>query len=124
MSRPSPVRIAAALTVAYSVAITVAPKLLAAPCRMLDSAGEVPLPIKTLVRSTGVRDAALAAALFVSYPGPAARTLTAARVVSDAADAVWFGSLAIPADARAKVAGAAAGWATIEALAYWADRSR
>ncbi|MGI8578110.1 MAG: hypothetical protein ACR2KG_09380 [Nocardioidaceae bacterium] len=124
MDLPSPVRVVAALTVAYSVAITVAPKVLAGPCQMLDAQGEVPPQIETLVRSTGVRDAALAAVLLVSHPGPASRTLIGARVVSDAADALWFGLLPIPADAKAKVAGAAAGWATIEALAWWADRSR
>lgn len=124
MRHLSPVRWVAVLTLSYSVAITVAPKLLAGPCQMLDARGEVPPGIKTLVRSTGVRDAALAAALLMAHPGPATRTLTAARVVSDAADAVWFGSLPIPAAAKARIGGAAGAWAAIEALAYWGERNR
>lgn len=124
MRRPSPVRVVAALTMAYSVGITVAPKLLAGPCQMLDTRGQVPPDVKALVRSTGVRDAVLAAALFVSHPGPASATLSAARVISDAADAVWFGLLPIPTGARIKVGGVAAGWATVEAIAHWADRRR
>lgn len=124
MRRLSPVRVVAALTMAYSVAITVAPKLLASPCQMLDARGQVPPDVKALVRSTGVRDAVLAAALFVSYPGPASAALSAARVVSDASDAVWFGLLPMPTGARIKVGGVAAGWATVEALAHWLDRGR
>lgn len=109
---------------AYSVGITVTPKLLAAPCHLVDDQGQVPPGIKALVRSTGVRDAALAAPLFVTYPGPASRTLSTARVVSDAADAVWFGSLPIPTDAKLKVGGVAAGWAALEAFVQWRDRRR
>lgn len=111
MPSPSPVRLVATLTAAYSVAITISPKLLAGPCGMLDAQGRVPPEIAALVRSTGARDAVLAAALLVSVPGPGARTLSAARVASDAADAVWFASLPISAGAKVKVSGAAAGWA-------------
>jgi hypothetical protein len=124
MSRLSPVRVVAALTVAYSVAITVSPRLLARPCQILDDQGEVPARVKALVRSIGTRDAALAAALVVCAPGRGSAVLSAARVVSDAADAVWFASLPIPAGAKAKVAGAAAGWAGLEAFAYWWEQRR
>ncbi len=122
--RLSAVRVVAALTMAYSVAITVAPRLLAGPCRLVDRDGQVPSGIAILIRSVGVRDAALAAAFLLAPAGTAASTLTAARVVSDAADAVWFGSLPLDSGQRAKIGGAAAGWAAIETLAQLADRRR
>jgi hypothetical protein len=40
--RMSAVRVVAALTMTYSAAITVAPRLLAKPCRLLDQDGRVP----------------------------------------------------------------------------------
>jgi len=60
-----PVRAVALLTTVYSVAIVVAPKVLAKPCGLLDAAGAVPPPVAELTRSTGVRDAALALSLAV-----------------------------------------------------------
>lgn len=121
-SRFGAVRVVATLTMTYSVAIAIAPRLLAGPCRLLDADGQVPPGIAALIRSVGVRDAALAAALLLAPPGPAVATLTAARVVSDAADAVWFGSLPLTGSQRAKISGAAAGWAAIETLAELADQ--
>jgi hypothetical protein len=48
--------------------------------------------------------------------------LTAARVVSDGADAVWFSRLA-PRSQRGRIAGVAAGWAVLELLtALFANR--
>jgi hypothetical protein len=120
--RLSAVRLVAALTMTYSVAITIAPRLMARPCRMLDLDGRVPPEIATLIRSVGVRDAALAAALLIVPPGPAAATLTAARVVCDGGDAVWFGSLPVKGGQRAKISAVAAGWAAIETLAHLADQ--
>ncbi len=122
--RLSAVRVVAAMTVAYSIAITIAPRLLAGPCRLVGPDGQVPTGIATLIRSVGVRDAAPAAVLLLAPPGAAASTLTAARVVSDAADAVWFGLLPLDSSQRAKIGGAAAGWAAVEALAQLADQRR
>lgn len=116
-----PVRAVALATVGYSVAISVSPKLLAKPCRLLDATGGVPTSVAELTRSIGVRDAALAAALVVSPTGRPMAVLTAARVVSDGADAVWFARLA-PGKQRIKVAGAAGGWAVLELLAWLATR--
>ena len=45
--------------------------------------------------------------------------LTAARVLSDGADAAWFARV-VPPGQRAKVAGVAAGWAALELLAAFA----
>jgi hypothetical protein len=120
----SAVRVVAALTMGYSVAITVAPRLLAGPARMTGPDGQVSPEVAALVRSVGVRDAALAAALLVTPAGAATSVLTAARAVSDGADAIWFGSWPAGKATRAKISGVAAGWAALETLAHWADRRR
>ena len=118
-----PVRAVALATIGYSTAITIAPRLLAGPCRITAPDGSVPPTLAGLIRSIGMRDAALAAALAVSPAGRPMRTLTAARALSDAADSLWFGRM-VPPGQRAKVAGAAAGWAGLELVAQWvADRS-
>lgn len=119
-----PVRVVAALTVCYSVAITVKPSVLAKPCGLTRLDGSVPRDVAQLTRSIGTRDAALAAALAVSPAGYPMRALTAARVVSDAADAGWFTRM-VPRSQRTKVIGAAGGWALVEAVVdAWANRSR
>ncbi|SHF80151.1 hypothetical protein SAMN05443575_0933 [Jatrophihabitans endophyticus] len=119
-----PVRAVAALTTAYGVAITVAPKLLAKPCGLTRVDGSVPTDVAQLTRSIGTRDAALALALAVSPTGSPMQLLTAARVVSDAADAAYFARV-VPASQRTKVAGVAAGWAALElAVAAYAARAR
>lgn len=117
-----PVRAVALLTTAYSVSIVVAPKVLAKPCGLLDTHGQVPVPVAELTRSTGVRDAAMALALALAPAGYPMTVLTAARVVSDGADAVWFSRLA-PRSQRGRIAGVAAGWAVLELLtALFANR--
>lgn len=117
-----PVRVVAGLTALYSVAITVAPRLLARPCGLVDRRGRVPADVAALVRSIGTRDATMALALGLAPAGQATTVLTAARVVSDAADAVWLGRV-VPRGQRAKVAGVALGWAALEvAVAAAANR--
>jgi len=111
-----PVRAVAVLTAAYSVAITIRPEILAKPCRLTNDDGTVPTAVAQLTRSIGTRDATLAAALAVAPPGYPMRVLTAARVLSDGADAAWFARM-VPASQRAKVAGVAAGWAALELVA-------
>lgn len=111
-----PARAVALATVVYSVSITVAPKLLAKPTGLTNADGSVPPGVAGLIRSIGVRDAALAAALAAAPVGYPITLLTAARVVSDAADAVWFARIVDQRSARLKVGGAAAGWAVLEAL--------
>lgn len=61
-----PVRMVAGLTAGYSAAITVAPGILARPCRLTEPDGRVPAAIAHLIRSTGMRDAAMAVALAAS----------------------------------------------------------
>jgi len=119
-----PVRVVAALTAGYGVAITLRPQLLARPCRMTARDGTVPAEISELTRSIGTRDAALAIALAVAPAGYPMSVLTAARVLSDGADAAWFGRV-VPREQRAKIVGAAAGWAVLElAVAALANRAR
>jgi hypothetical protein len=118
-----PARTVAIVTTAYSVAITVRPEILAKPCRLTNADGSVPPEVAELTRSIGTRDAAMAAALVVAPAGYPMNVLTAARVLSDGADAAWFARV-VPAGQRAKVAGVAAGWAALELLAAVAGRRR
>jgi hypothetical protein len=114
-SRTWPVRIVAGLTTAYSVALVARPRLLAGPARLTTPDGSVAPETAALVRSIGVRDAALAAALAFAPAGRPIAMLTVARVVSDATDALWLGPI-VPSAHRTKVCGAALGWATLEAV--------
>ena len=118
-----PARAVAVATVAYSVAITVRPDVLAKPCRLTNPDGSVPPAVAELTRSIGTRDAAMAAALAVAPAGYPMNVLTAARVLSDGADAAWFARV-VPPGQRAKVAGVAAGWAVLELLAAVAGHRR
>jgi hypothetical protein len=111
-----PARAVAVLTTAYSVAITIRPEILAKPCRLTNPDGSVPAEVAELTRSIGTRDAAMAAALVVAPAGYPMNVLTAARVLSDGADAAWFARV-VPPGQRAKIAGVAAGWAALELLA-------
>jgi hypothetical protein len=111
-----PVRVVALATVAYSTAITIAPRLLARPCGLVSADGSVPPAVAELTRSIGVRDAALAGALALAPAGFPVRMLTAARVISDSADAVWLSRLVDDRGAKAKIAGVALGWALLEAV--------
>ncbi|MGN6252248.1 MAG: hypothetical protein ACTHNS_10585 [Marmoricola sp.] len=110
-----PVRIVAGLTTAYSTALVAAPRLLAKPAGLAGPGGSVPPGTAALIRSIGVRDAALAAALALAPAGRPMALLTGARVVSDAADAVWFAGV-VPKSQRTKISGAALGWAALETL--------
>jgi len=118
-----PARTVAVLTAAYSIAITVRPEVLAKPCRLTDPDGSVPPAVAELTRSIGTRDATLAAALAVAPAGYPMDLLTAARVLSDGADAAWFARL-VPPGQRARIAGVAAGWAALELLAAVASHRR
>lgn len=109
-----PARAVAALTVSYSAALVIEPAVLAKPCGLTDAGGRVPPATAQLIRSIGLRDAALAAAWGLVPAGYPMTVLTAARVLSDGADAVWFGKIA-PRRQRAKIVAAAAGWAALEA---------
>jgi hypothetical protein len=112
-----PARAVAVATIGYSTAMTIAPKVLAKPCGLTRPDGSVPEEVAGLVRSLGVRDVALAVALALAPAGYPLRLLTAARVISDGADAIWFSRLVRDKSMKRKVAGVAGGWALLEALA-------
>ncbi len=118
-----PSRAVAVLTTAYSVAITIRPEILAKPCRRTTPAGRGPPAGAARTRPIGTRDASMAAALAGAPAGYPMNVLTAARVLSDGADAAWFARV-VPAGQRAKVAGVAAGWAALELLAAVASHRR
>lgn len=122
--RTTPARAVGLATTAYGVAITASPRLLAAPVGLTEADGSVPAPVAGLTRATGTRDAALALALVLAPAPRMLGLLSAARVVSDATDAVWFGRLVsrTTADQRERrrrlltVCGAALGWALLEGV--------
>jgi hypothetical protein len=118
LTRGRSARIVAGLTVVYGVGTVIAPRLIAQPTGLTDSDGHVPPQVASLIRSVGLRDAALAAALGALPAGPPMSIVTVAKVVSDAADAVWLGRI-VPSGQRGKIIAAALGWATLEAVVGW-----
>ncbi|WP_246107067.1 hypothetical protein [Pseudonocardia kunmingensis] len=118
-------RILGVLTAAYSVAIAVRPVLLARPCGLTrgPDGEDVDAGVRVLVGGIGARDAAIGTAMVLAPRGPALRVALAARVVSDAADALVFGTQLPARDRRPKVVAFALFWAALCALsARWADR--
>ncbi|MTD14925.1 hypothetical protein GIS00_13345 [Nakamurella sp. YIM 132087] len=111
-----PARAVAAVTVAYGIAIAVAPKVLARPAGLVSEDRTVPPAVANLIRSIGVRDAALSTALALAPAGFAMRSMTWARVAIDGADAFLFSRLAADRSAVLKVSGVAGGWALVQAL--------
>ncbi|WP_278314337.1 hypothetical protein [Lolliginicoccus levis] len=101
------------MTLAYSIAVLLRPKVLAAPCGLVDDAQEVPRPVEMTVRAVAARDAAMAVAMVLAPAGPALRLATGARAASDFADAVIFGAGLEPRDQAMKVAGVAAAWGAL-----------
>ena len=112
-----------AATAAYSAVVVAAPAVLAKPCGMTDVTGRTPWPAALLVRAIGVRDTAIGVGMMTAPPGPTLTTVTALRVVADAGDAVAFG-VALPDDRRLRIAGFAAVWAVLNAVALGRDRPR
>ncbi|WP_066376545.1 hypothetical protein [Herbidospora mongoliensis] len=109
-------RILGAITVLYSVAIIVRPRLLAGPCGLVDKAGE-PLPgTSTLIAAMGARDLAIGAAMMAAPQGAPLHVAIAARVASDLGDAVSFGTTLPTPAARWRVGGVALAWAAVCAL--------
>lgn len=114
-TRGRPARIVAGLTIVFSVGTVIAPTLIARPSRLTDSDGQVPPHIAALIRSVGLRDAALAATVGALPAGRPMSIATAAKVVSDATDAVWLGRI-VPTGQRSKIIVGALGWAALEAI--------
>ncbi|MEU0530785.1 hypothetical protein [Amycolatopsis tolypomycina] len=110
---PALTRVLGAVTAAYSATIIVAPRVLAKPCGLTTPAGGVTADVRTLIAGIGARDAAIGLAMVFAPEGRPLRVALAARVASDAADAVVFGTGLPDRSARAKVAAFAAGWAAL-----------
>ncbi|MEV0675087.1 hypothetical protein AB0I60_01050 [Actinosynnema sp. NPDC050436] len=104
-------RLLGAATAAYGAAIIAEPKLLARPCGLSDAHGRVEPAVRTLVGGIGARDAAIGLAMVLAPAGTALKWAVAARVVSDAADAVVFGLTLPDRAARRKIAAFALSWA-------------
>ncbi|MBE8523004.1 hypothetical protein ILP97_36875 [Amycolatopsis sp. H6(2020)] len=110
---PALTRVLGAVTAAYSATIIVAPRVLAKPCGLTTPAGEVTAGVRTLIAGIGARDAAIGLAMLFAPKGKPLQVALAARVASDAADAVVFGTSLPDRSARTKVAAFAAGWAAL-----------
>jgi hypothetical protein len=92
-------RVMGALTLAYSVAVVVKPKVLAGPCGLVDEFGDVPPHVATSVRAISTRDAIISAAMLVVPGGPALRAVTTVRGLCDISDGVILG---LPADPKTR----------------------
>lgn len=112
-----PARVLGVLTVAYSVAALVAPKILAKPSGLTGPLGGVSTPVSLLIRALAARDIALGARMVFAAPGAELKNATLARAAADASDTVLFGIMLPTTSAKLKVAGFAAGWAAACAIA-------
>ncbi|MGK3207920.1 hypothetical protein [Amycolatopsis sp. MEPSY49] len=110
---PALTRVLGAVTAAYSVTIIAAPRVLAKPCGLTTPTGGVTAAVRTLTAGIGARDAAIGLAMVFAPVGKPLQVALAARVASDAADAVVFGMNLPDRSARKKVAAFAATWAAL-----------
>ncbi|MFJ7217592.1 hypothetical protein [Amycolatopsis sp. NPDC098790] len=110
---PALTRVLGAVTAAYSVTIIAAPRVLAKPCGLTTPTGGVTAAVRTLVAGIGARDAAIGLAMVLAPVGKPLQVALAARVASDAADAVVFGTSLPDRSARKKVAAFATTWAAL-----------
>jgi hypothetical protein len=110
---PALTRVLGAATAAYSAAIIAAPKVLAKPCGLTTPTGGVTAGVRTLIGGIGARDAVIGLAMVFAPPGRPLQLAVTARVASDAADALIFGTTLPDRSARTKVAAFAAGWAVL-----------
>lgn len=110
---PALTRVLGAVTAAYSATIIAAPQVLAKPCGLTTPASGVTAGVRTLIGGIGARDAAIGLAMVFAPPGRPLQVALAARVASDAADALIFGTTLPDRSARAKVAAFATAWATL-----------
>ena len=79
--------------------------------------------MRTWHQTLGARDVVSGLAMVLAPAGPTLRAATLFRIVSDSTDALAFGLNAPGARLKAKAAGAALGYAALNALSLrWADR--
>ncbi|WP_290055532.1 hypothetical protein [Amycolatopsis solani] len=113
---PAMTRVLGALTAAYSATIIAAPRVLAKPCGLTTPTGGVSSGVRTLIGGIGARDAAIGLAMVFAPAGRPLQVALAARVASDAADALVFGTTLPDRTARKKVAAFAVAWASLCAV--------
>lgn len=113
-------RVMGGLTLAYSAAVLVRPKVLAGPCGLTDPIGEVPREVACTVRAVSARDAVVSAAMLVAPAGPALRVVTMVRGLCDISDGLTLGLPAGPAK-RKKVVAVGVAWGGLVLLSRrWA----
>ncbi|MET7451501.1 hypothetical protein ABZT03_06300 [Streptomyces sp. NPDC005574] len=115
--RTGMLRALGAATLAYGLATTYRPGLLARPCGLVDPQGRVDPHTALVVRPLAWRDAATGLAMLVAPQGPALVTATSLRIASDVGDAVLL-CRGLPGRTR-RVAGTASalGWAGLAVAA-------
>ncbi|QTA36703.1 hypothetical protein JHY03_69180 (plasmid) [Streptomyces sp. CA-256286] len=110
-------RVLGAATAAYSVAIMIRPVWLARPCGLTQADGTVPGSTALVIRAVGARDAALGTAMLLAPDPRSLRVVTLCRAAADLSDAALFGAALTGRARRLKVAGFAAVWGTLCAVA-------
>jgi len=108
MSTSSYPRVLGALTAAYGAYTLVRPQSLLRASG-LERTPEPSRSGRALARVIGMRDVLSGVAMVAAPPGPLLRAAVLARVASDGADVVGFGT-AVPDSHRSKVAVVAGGW--------------
>jgi hypothetical protein len=115
MSTSSYPRTLGALTAAYGAYTLLRPQSLLRAAG-LERTTEPSRSGRTLARVIGARDVLSGLAMVAAPPGPLLRAAVLARVASDSADVVGFGT-AVPDSHRAKVVAVAGGWGLLCASA-------
>jgi hypothetical protein len=110
------VRMLAGATAGGAACLVLRPGILARPAGLAPG-GAVPDHVAALTRAIGMRDLVLAALTLAAPSGRWLAATNAARVLVDASDAWWFGTLLRAPGARVTVAGAAGAWAALGAAA-------
>lgn len=106
-------------TAAFGAATIVRPEIVALPVGLANRPGAVPDRTRLLISLIGGRDIAVGLGMAVAPPGPALRWLVAARVASDAGDAVFLVRHMPDPVTRAATAAIAGGWATLCAVSWY-----
>ncbi|MFD1146582.1 hypothetical protein [Saccharothrix hoggarensis] len=102
-----------AATAAFGAALVVRPELMTGPTGLRATPG-----LRTVVRAVGTRDLVSGLAMVLAPAGRPLRVALAARVATDASDAVVFGSALPTAAARRKSALVTLCWAALCAAAW------
>ncbi|MBB4934512.1 hypothetical protein F4561_005332 [Lipingzhangella halophila] len=103
-------------TAVFGAATIVRPEIVAVPTGLAEGDGSVSRETRVLTSLIGFRDVAVGTGMALAPRGPALRWLIAARVASDAGDAVFLGRGLASAPRRTGAVLVAGGWAALCAL--------